>query len=886
MREWLARLRDWFRRDELDGELAEELRFHREHLERDLGPEGAGRLGNVTRVREESRDRWSLAWLDMLQQDLRYALRGVRRTPAFTITVVITLGLGLGANAAMFTVLDTLYLRPPSGIERPGGLRRVWVEHFHSADGVPFKSQALNVPLFRVIARAVGDSNGVALYRTENALTLGRGPGGPTVRAVYATANYFGVLGVRPVLGRSYTTSEDRFGASTPVAVVSHAFWQRQLGGTAAALGSELRIGRATYTVIGVLDPAFTGLDLQAADVWIPFAAMPAEPWMPPAWWESINLNGYRAVVRWPDGLGAGDFERRASLAVREFNRQTQAARPDTQMNVYAGGIIEARGPARPGQELVISTRLSGVAVIVLLIAWANVMNLLLARATQRRREIALRLALGISRGRLVRLLTLETMVLAVLAAGAALLIGGGGGAALRHLLLPDIVWARPVLDARVLLFTGLVAVTSGLVAGLVPAFQSSRLSLTGALKSGAPGGGRQHARLRGALVAAQAALSVVLLVGATLFVRSLRNVQALDIGYDADRLLFGDVRFADGARPPRPVVAAGSREVVQQLEGRPGIEAVARSAFTPMQGLSWIDFYSGADSAGSFAGDAPTMTAVSAGYFRATGIRLLRGTAFRDGGAASPPDEIVVNDAAARLLWPGREALGQCVRFRTRDGPCYTVSGVVETVRLDRVIEARAAAQIYLPLGNAVVSGWSGGTIIVRARAGAGAAAAAALTAALKQAFPTGEPRVTSMTENLEPEYRPWRLGASLFTAFGLLALGVALVGIYSTVSYSVTQRSHEFGVRVALGASLADILRQVVGEGLRTVALGVAAGVALALAAGRLVAALLFGVTPGDPAALVEVSAVLLAVSALAALLPAWRAARADPVVALRAD
>ncbi len=887
LRETLARLADWWRRDRLEGELAEELRFHREHLVRDAGPgEARRRLGNETLVREETRDLWSIRWLDQLQQDVRYALRGMARAPAFTLTVVLTLGLGLGANAAMFTLLDTLYLRAPPGVAQPSGLHRYWIEHTNSSDGVPFKSQALNVPLFRAMARATGDSARIALYSTDNALHLGRGPAGVPVRAVYAMANYFEILGVRPALGRVYSADEDRFGAGAPVAVVSDRFWRRELGGTAAALGRQIRIGRAEYSVIGVAGPSFTGLDLQAADVWIPFASKPVEPWMPAQWWTSVNLNGYRAVARWQAGTSAADVEQRTTIAVRQFNRETWPGRPDTTMRVYTGGIIEARGPARPGQELVITTRLAGVAAIVLLIAWANVINLLLARAVARRREIAVRLALGISRGRLVRLLTLETLVLALLSSGAALLIGTGAGTALRHLLLPDIAWSRGVLDGRVALFTVLIAMLSGLGAGLVPALQASRPSLTGALKSSSQGGTPHRSRLRGGLVAVQAALSVLLLVGAALFVRSLRNVEALDIGYDADRLLFGDARFADSDAPAGPVLAAGSRAVTQELAGSPGIEAVARAGFTPMQGLSWFDFFSGADSAGSFRGDAPTTTGVTPFFFRATGIRLLRGPGFSGTDADGAPDELVVNDAAARLLWPGREALGQCVRFRTRDSACFTVTGVVEDVRLDRVIEAKPAAQFYVPLGSPLMAKWKGSTVIVRAAAGSGAAATAALTSALRRAFPSAEPVVTPMTQNLEPEYRPWRLGATLFTAFGLLALAVAIIGIYSTVSYSVSQRSHEFGVRVALGASLGAVIRQVVGEGLRTVALGVAAGVALSLATGRLVAALLYGVGPGNAGVLVAVSVALLAVSALAALLPAWRAAKADPVTALRSD
>lgn len=828
----------------------------------------------------------AFASVDGLRQDLAYAWRTTTRAPGVTAIVVVTLALGIGANAATFTVLDRLYLRPPGGIEDPASLRRVWVEHFRTGDGVPFRSQSMNYPMYQALTEVADDPTRLALFTTDYSLRLGKLRSDPKVRGVYASANYFSVLGVRPALGRFYTADEDRLGSGAPVAVVSHAFWRNRLGGDSSALGRTIVIGRDAYTVIGVADRRFTALDLQAADVWIPLASMPAPPWLDGPWWKSRNMYSFRAVQRVAPGGSDAAFERKATLAFRALNQASDGARADTLMNVFTGSIIEARGPGKPGKEMMISTRLGGVAVIVLLIAGANVINLLLARAVRRRREIAVRLALGVSRWRLVRMLTTETLLLAAMAAVAAVLVGWWGGTLLRALLMPEIEWADSTLDVRVVLFTGAVALVAGLIAGIIPAVQASNPALTSALKAGSRDGVRHRSMLRTALVATQAALSVMLLVGATLFVRSLRNVQSLDIGFDASRLLFGSVRFADGESPPSPVVGAGMREIAGRLEGRPGIDVVARAGMEPMQGFSFVTFYSGADSTGSFGRNVPTMSAVSPTFFQAAGIRVMRGRSFTGSDAASAPAEVVVNDAMARLLWPGRDALGQCMRFEKHENPCYTVVGVVESVRRDRVIEAEPAPQFYLPLGNMPTPGWNGRTIVVRARPDAVAAAAAELRLALQRAFPAAEATVTPMTENLEPEYRPWRLGATLFTALGLLALVVALVGIYSTVSYGVTQRTHEFGVRIALGARIGDVLRQVVGEGVRTVAIGVALGIALALAAGRLVAALLYGIAPSDPVVLGLVAGTLLAVAALAAVVPAWRASRVDPITALRTE
>ena len=882
------RLRAVLRPGAYQAELDEEMRFH---LELEAMQEGDAdrarrRFGNRTWYAEETRQTTWLRMMDVLRQDAGYAWRSVARTPGVTLVVVATLALGVGLNASTFAVLDALFLRPPSGVRDPGELRRYWVEHFRTGDGVPFTSSNVTYPQFEAIADVVGDPASVALYTSDGALRLGTSPRAPRVRGVYATAGYFPLLGVRPALGRFYSGEEDRLGAAERVAVVSHAFWKRVLGGDSAAVGATLTIGRDRYTIVGVAQAGFHGLELQGADVWMPLGGMPAPGWLRGPWWRSHQTGQFRIVHRVGAGLDERAVAQRATRRIRALSREAFPENPDTLATVHLGSIVEAQGPAELGQELVISSRLAGVAAIVLIIACANVVNLLLARAVRRRGEIALRLALGISRARLVRVLTIEALVLASLAAAAALVVGAWGGTALRALLMPDIEWREPALHWRVGLFTIGVALAAGLAAGIVPALQSSDPDLASALKEGARSGETHRSRLRRSLVVVQASLSVILLVGATLFVRSLENVRALDIGFDADRLLFGGVEFPVGEAPPGPVIAAAMRDVAARLEARPGVEAVARSFMEPMRGLGFIAFFTRTGSSSALGSEFPTAAAVSPGFFRAAGIRILRGRGFSEEGAERAPRELVVNEAAARVLWPDGAAIGECVRFEGRENPCYRVTGVVENVRRGRVIEASPAPQLYLPLGNSPSPEWVGTTIVVRARTEAAAAAAAEMRAALREAFPAAEPRVTPMTENLEPEYRPWRLGATLFTAFGLLALVVALVGIYSTVSYGVSQRTHEFGVRLALGARIGDVLRQVVGEGVRTVAIGVVVGVALALAAGRLVASLLYGVSPRDPAALLLVSLALLVVAALAAVVPAWRAARVDPVRALRAE
>ena len=835
--------------------------------------------------REEARHlRW-LGFTDAIRQDLSYAWRTIRRSPGFTAVVVLTLALGIGANASVFSILDRIYLRPPAGVGEPATLRRTWVEHFRTSTGVPFKSQAMSYVTYDALTRATGTRDESALYLTDFAMRLGKRPNDPKVGVVYATSNYFGVLGVRPALGRFYNADEDRLGSAAPVAVVSHAFWKNRLGGDPSVLGRTIPIGKNTYTIIGVADSRFSGLDLRASEVWLPLASMPDPGWERAPWWTLDRMTWFTSVRRWKPSLTDAEYQRLATAVLREKNR-AEGVRGDTLAAVWTGSILEARGPATPGQEMIVSTRLAGVAVIVLVIAAANVINLLLARATNRRREIALRLALGISRARLVRMLTIETLVLAAMAGIAGLLAAWWGASLLRALIMPEIPWTDSAVDGRVVLFAMGVTAAAGLVAGIIPAIQASNPGLSSTLTGGARSGTRQRSRLRAALVITQTALSVTLLVGAALFVRSLRNVQSLDIGFDSRQLLFGRVEFTEGEEPSGPALAAAMRDVVARLRGRPGVEAVARANWQPMQGIGFLDFFAGSDSSGSFGRRAPTVSHVSSQFFRAVGLRMLRGRAFSGGeDAEHGPAEIVVNDAMAKLVWPGRDPIGQCLRLKKRDNPCFTVVGVVETGRLTSVIESEPAPQFYVPLGS-MPGAWGGTTIIVRARGADVAGASAELMGALRREFPGTESSVTSMMTNLEPEYRPWRLGASLFTGLGLLAMLVAVVGVYGTVSYGVSQRTHEFGVRRALGAQLGDVVRLVLGEGLRTVAVGIALGVVLALAAGRLIAAMLFGIAPRDPGVLVAVSAVLLAAAGIAALLPAWRAARVDPLAALRAD
>ena len=866
-------------------ELREEMEFH-ERLDAGQRDESAARrrFGNRTYYQEETRRMTWLGFLDVAAQDLRYAWRSMRRAPGFTFAVVTTLALGIGVNAAMFTFLDRVFVRPPAGVNEPETVRRLWITRFRN--GVPTATtQGLSFPHYASIRDELKGVAEVAYYNTDNAMALGRDYAGPPVHGVWATANYFPLLGVRPALGRLFGPDEDDFAAPSNVAVVSHAFWQTRLRGDTGILGRPLAIGRTAYTVVGILEPEFQGLDVQAADIWFPAAAFPGRSSDQKPLWQSFTTWGARTVLRVEGNVADVELAARATAAIRRAEQGLTARRRDTLQRAQTGPIVEARGPGTPDRQIAVASRLGAVAAVVLLVACANVVNLLLARAVYRRREIAVRLALGVSRSRLFRMVTTETMLMAIVAGAAALLVAWWGGTLLRTLILPGIEWTDAALDQRVVVFTVLVALGAGLLAGIVPAIQSGNPRLTETLKSGGAASGESRSLLRSGLVVSQTAMSLVLIVVAALFVRSLGAVRGIDLGYDAERVLYSYLYFEEGEEPLPAVRSEKIARVAREFVGHPGVEGIAIASSAPMRGYSFTSFFTERDSMGTLGESAPAIQYVTPGFFETTGLRVVRGRAFAGPELGGPSSEIVVNQQAARVLWPGEEPLGKCVRLGKRDAPCSIVVGVSETSRRFGVMDNQMA-QFLAPLGGSASEPAAGSDVVLRVAPGARASVSAALDAALRREFPLARSTSKSMTEVLDPQYQPWRMAAVLFTGFGVLALVVALFGIYSAVAYSVGQRTREFGVRIAMGARLRDVVNQVLAEGLRVVLLGVVIGVGLSLAAGRIVASMLFGVAPADPSAMLLAGCTMLLVAGIAALVPGLRAARVNPVVALRSE
>ncbi len=835
--------------------------------------------------------------VDHLRQDFLYALRSLRRSPGFAVTVIATLALGVGANTALFSLADRLFLQEPAGVVDPGSLRRFYERTDHTFGSVLSIGDRFGYPQYLAVRQGIADGAQTAAYTPPDSVRVG--DDAPPARGVYATANFLPMLGARAALGRVFGPDEDRMGSGALVAVISDAFWRARFGGDRRIIGRVVAMARQRYTVIGVMKPRFTGIDLTPVDVWFPLATYPSPKLGTLSWYESWRSTEALRILARP--LPQTPNEWLASAATAAFDRGEFANVPAhaDSGTLLTGPIQAARGPSiRPDREVIITTRLIGVAFMVLLIACANVTNLLLLRAHRRRREVAVRLALGVSRARLVGQLLTEGAVLAVIAGTAALLVGVWGALALRHAVLPPGDAGGAILNWRIAMFAISVAVVTGLVAGLIPALGASRPDLTTALKSGSrEGGTSEQSMFRAALVLVQAALSVVLLVGAGLFVRSLDSASAIDVGFDADRLVSATVFFADPQghyvsyfdESHMVEVNAGLTRVAMRMRQIPGVQSAAVATSPPMLGFVMPALYLGdGRQAPDVFGVPPTVITATFDYFRTVGAHLVRGRLFTERDDARAEAVAVVNETAARAFWPGRDPLGQCLTMTHATGPCMRVIGVVRDVHVMGLVQ-KPIANLILPSAQQHGDGMFAhpGYLLVRVIPAQRAAVIAALRRTVQDEFPTAEPPwIESSTTNMRNELAPWRLGASLFSAFGLLALIVAALGMYSVRAYSVSQRTHEMGVRMALGARGAQIMSLVIREGVRVVLVGIAIGVAASLTLGKLVASLLYGTSPRDPLVIAVVAVLLTVVGVLASAVPARRAAHTDPVVALRAD
>jgi predicted permease len=854
----------------------------RAEAERRFGGEAARA---VLRGRAEQRERrvGMREWLGGLGDDVRFGVRALTRDPLLAVVVVITLGLGIGANATIFGLVDDLLLRGPAHVESPEQLRRVYVTQQHW-DG--WGTSATTPYVAGTLLREMDEHfAGVSMYRYGSA-RIGSGESVVDETVGYATADMFGVLGVAPALGRFFTEEEDAPFDAAQVAVLSHEVWRSRFGGRSDVVGQTVRVDGASFLVIGVAPPGFTGPERRRAGMWIPFSAA---DWKPgPDWPTTWKARWTQVLVRMrPDA----SLEGAESAATSLF--RSGAADAGNEAGSEAAVSLRATSYTVAGEEpaeAAVSRWLAGISVVVLLVACANVVNLLLARGVRRRREIAVRLALGVSRLRLARLLLAESLLLAAAGGVLALLLAVWGGRLLRAVLPPEFAWSH-ALDVRTLVFSGAVVLLTGLVVGLAPAMQAWRQDVTGMLKGAAPQGGAQQSHLRGALTVMQATFAMVLLVGAGLFVRSLWNVNALDLGIDADRVVVAWISYPDASglseeqmQAERERRTAFRAEAVARLRTLPDVESAVLALGTPLEGSFGVPVrVPGRDSLPTMPGGGPFITAAAPGYFETVGTRVLRGRGFMEGEGATTERVVVVNETMARTVWPGEDPLGRCVMIGSGQTTCSRVVGVVQDAKR-RTLTDEPALQYYIPLGQ---ESSIGGTHLLVRPVGDPARYESLLRRQIHAWDANVEyVSVRRLANVLDPQVRPWRLGATVFLVFGGIALIIAGIGLYSVIGYSVAQRRIEFGVRLALGQRAGGLIADVLRSGLRLVLVGIALGLPLALLAGRRIESLLFQTTALDPVIYAIVGGVLVVVAVTACIIPASRAGRIDPAVALRGD
>jgi putative ABC transport system permease protein len=828
--------------------------------------------------------------LSGLGHDLRLALRSLRRSPGFTATALLTLALGIGANTTLFGVVDALFLAPLP-VREPERVVMVYTSDF---SGPAYGSTSY--PDFEDLRRQPHLFESLAAYSLE-AAALSTGGDPVRVWCELVSGDFFPSLSVVMSLGRPLGPSDDREDAE-PAVVISHGLWERRLGADPAAIGRRLDISGTALTIVGVAPPGFAGLTRGlSAEAWIPLALRGRViPGSGPL--QDRGRRFLSVVGRLQRGVGIRDA--RARLAV--LASQLGAAHPDYWSDVAGKTrrlslVPESQArvpPTANGPVLGFSALLALVVALLLLVAAANVAGLMLARASTRRREIAVRLALGADRARLVRLFLAESVLVAVLGGALGMLIAAWASRALRAFSppLPVPVHLDVVVDGRVLAFGIGLSLVTGLLLGLAPAWHAASPDLLPALKDEGTsvGSGSRGRRLRRAFVVAQVALSMVLLAGAGLLLRGMTRATRLSPGFAVDDvgLVPIDVGLAgyDVARATALIDALAER--AEQL---PSVRACGLTMTLPLE-LHVARRYTLAEGHVPQPGEdmEQYFGVVGPGHFAALGISILRGREFTPEDRADTPAVVIVNETFARRFWPGEDPIGKTIRVRDENAPPRTVVGLARDSKYRTLGEAPLPFY-YLPIPQdyAFVRRFARLFplhVVVRGEGDPRSLARAVSTvlAGIDPKLPAYPP--TSMMQHLGLSVLPSRVASALFGAFGLVGLLLASLGLYGVVTYSVSQRTREIGVRIALGATGRDVLLQVLREGLGLSVKGVALGALLAAGVGPAMGSLLYGLSPFDPVTFVLVPLVLAAVALAATTIPARRAARIDPVVALRCE
>jgi putative ABC transport system permease protein len=870
------RLRSLFRSNQVERDLSDELQFHleektREYISGGLAPDEARRnacreFGGLEQSKENCRDTRRVSYIQDLLQDLGFGFRMLRTSPAFALVAILTLALGIGANTAIFSVVHGVLLQPLP-FPKQDQLMMLWEKDNNGrrsntswANFMDWKG--MNHSFTDIAAVSFWSPTFVGVHDAE------------TLTGFRASSALFDLMAVKLEQGRNFLPSEDVRGNNF-VVILSHGFWQRTFGGDPGVIGKSVQLGARAYTVVGVLPADFPSVlsfdPRKPADIYTPLAYDATLPYA------CRDCSHLRAFARLKDGVPIAQAEAEMNQISANLVRQYPTA-------YSASGVtLTPLKDYLVGDVKTALWILLGSVGFVLLIACVNVANLLLAWAARRQREVALRAVLGARRVRMIRQFLTESLLLSLLGGAFGLFLAWGGVALLQQVRLANLPRLENVhIDAWTFAFTFGVSLVTGLVFGLLPAFRASRLDLNEALKeSGKSTSGKERHRLRTALVFADVALALLLLSGAGLMMKSFVRLLEVNPGFDPTHTLTLTLSLWGPKSADAPAVAFFD-QVLEKMRALPGVESAGIVSQLPLGGN--LDMYGVHVEGKSLANPEEDPSAdrysITPGYLRAMRIPLLRGREFDDRDVRTSPPVALVNECMARQFWPGEDPIGKRFRMGDTKGPWKTVVGVVGDV-LHKGLDAPHTIQVYVPNTQ-----FTDSFVILAVRTSHDPASLAAAVrseiTALDPQVPVSE--VATMDEVVSASVANQRFGALLFMLFGAIALVLTAVGIYGVISYGVAQRTHEIGIRLALGAGRREVLRMIVGEAMRPALLGAALGLVAAFGLTRLLTRLLYNVRPTDPPVFVAVLFLLIGVALLASYIPARRATRVEPMVALR--
>ena len=858
---------------EFDAEMQEHLHLLAErYMRQGMTPADAARaarrqFGNTTLLREERRTMQTIPAIEALRSDLVYALRMLRKNPGFAAAAVLTLALGIGANTAIFSVCNAVVLKPLPYAE-PG---RIVMLREHPRGGSPHTVAPANFVDWHEQTHSFSE---VAAIRFSSLILSGQDEPA-RLKGAAVSSNFFPLLGVRMAVGRNFLAEEDRPGRNQ-VVILSHRTWQERFGAQPEIAGRRITLNDASYTVVGVLPADFQfaskASDFEARnqfDLWVPLALDPGKL--------QRGTHPLQVFARLKSGVEL--VQAQAELNVLAANLERLYPQDNRGKGITAVPLGEqVTANVRPALETLL-----GAVGLLLLIACANVANLLLSRAAAREKEMAVRVALGAGRRRLAQQLLTESVLLASLGGAAGFFFALAAISALSSRLPADLSRASGISpDARMLLFTGLISLATGILFGLAPLFQARKVNANESLKQNARAAAGGQSRMRSGLVVAQIAIAMILLIGAGLMAKSFWTLLHVSPGFRTERILTARLSLPRSRYPDNRRIGGFERELLERVQGAPGVQSAGFATYLPLSGTDngWAFFIEGRPPLPVGVYNMAKYRPASPGYFEAIGIPLLRGRAFTFADTADAPWVIIINQSMARAYWGQQDPVGQRLHFASQTW--RTVIGVVGDV-LHEGLDADAKPEMYVPFTQAP-NLESGPTIVVRTAIDPAAAAAdvRAAVSAIDRAMPVDQ--IETMEQLVSVSVAQPRFRTAILAAFSILALVMASIGIYGVMNYLVIQRTREFGIRLSVGATRGDVLRLVLGRAAVLIGAGLCLGLLGSVLLVRLIAKLLYGITPLDPLTFVAASILLSTVALLASYIPARQATRVDPMVALR--